>query len=102
VPWSAILKPTHTTADLVASERICWRAPVILSMPLIGDRGKVGTIDVDIETGQLMITQQERCVSRPPSSSGLQPGCDQWYQVAVGLAVRPCNIMRVRVVGVTS
>lgn len=42
---------------LIVGERICWRVPVILSMPPTGDRGKVGTIDVDIETGQLMITQ---------------------------------------------
>ena len=42
---------------LVVGERICWRVPVILSMPPSGDRGEVGTIDVDVETGQVMITQ---------------------------------------------
>jgi hypothetical protein len=42
---------------LVVGERICWRVPVILSMPPSGDRGEVGTIDVDIETGQLLTTQ---------------------------------------------
>ncbi|MBN1888286.1 MAG: hypothetical protein JW850_09860 [Thermoflexales bacterium] len=42
---------------LVVGERICWRVPVILSMPPTGDRGEVGTIDVDIETGQLIVTQ---------------------------------------------
>ena len=42
---------------LVVGERICWRVPVILSMPSSGDRGEVGTIDVDVETGQVMITQ---------------------------------------------
>ena len=42
---------------LVVDERICWRVPVILSMPPTGDRGEVGAIDVDIETGQLMITR---------------------------------------------
>jgi hypothetical protein len=41
---------------LVVGERICWRVPVILSMPPTGDRGEVGTLDVDIETGQLMVT----------------------------------------------
>ena len=41
---------------LIVGERICWRVPVILSMPPIGDRGEVGELDVDIETGQLMIT----------------------------------------------
>jgi len=42
---------------LVVGERICWRVPVILSMPPTGDRGEVGAIDVDIETGQLMVTR---------------------------------------------
>ena len=42
--------------QLIVSERTCWRVPVILSMPLAGDRGEVGEIDVDIETGQLMVT----------------------------------------------
>jgi hypothetical protein len=42
---------------LIVAERICWRVPVILSMPPSGDRGEVGEIDVDIETGQLMVTR---------------------------------------------
>ena len=41
---------------LVVGERICWRVPIILSMPPTGDRGEVGAIDVDVETGQLIIT----------------------------------------------
>ncbi len=41
---------------LVVGEWICWRVPVILSMPPSGDRGEVGSIDVDVETGQLQIT----------------------------------------------
>lgn len=41
---------------LIVGERICWRVPIILSMPPGGDQGEVGTIDVDIETGQLQIT----------------------------------------------
>jgi hypothetical protein len=43
--------------QLIVGERICWRVPVILSMPPTGDRGEVGEIDVDIETGQLMVTR---------------------------------------------
>ena len=42
---------------LIVGERICWRVPVILSMPPAGDRGEVGAIDVDIETGQLTVTR---------------------------------------------
>lgn len=45
-----------TEPTLVVGDRICWRVPVILSMPPIGDRGEVGTIDVDVETGQLQLT----------------------------------------------
>jgi len=45
-----------STPRLVVGERICWRVPVILSMPPTGDRGEVGAIDVDVETGQLIIT----------------------------------------------
>lgn len=41
---------------LIVGERVYWRVPVILSMPPTGDRGEVGTIDVDVETGQLQIT----------------------------------------------
>jgi len=41
---------------LIVSDRICWRVPIILAMPPLGDRGEVGAIDVDVETGQLQIT----------------------------------------------
>lgn len=41
---------------LVLGERICWRVPVILSLPPTGDRGEVGFIDVDVETGQLSVS----------------------------------------------
>jgi len=66
--FSARQKVTNFVADeistnmhggeprLVVGERICWRVPVILSMPPTGDRGEVGAIDVDAETGQLIIT----------------------------------------------
>jgi hypothetical protein len=43
---------------LVVAERICWRVPVVLSLTSQGDVGEVGTIDVDVETGQLHITPQ--------------------------------------------
>ena len=41
---------------LVMGEQICWRVPVILSLPPSGDRGEVGVIDVDVETGQLLLS----------------------------------------------
>jgi hypothetical protein len=43
---------------LVVAERICWRVPVVLSLTSQGDVGEVGTIDVDVETGQMHITPQ--------------------------------------------
>jgi hypothetical protein len=43
---------------LVLDERICWRVPVILSLTSKGDRGEVGKIDVDVETGQMYVTPQ--------------------------------------------
>jgi hypothetical protein len=43
---------------LVLEERICWRVPVILSLTSRGDVGEVGTIDIDVETGQLHVTPQ--------------------------------------------
>lgn len=43
--------------QLIVGEHTSWRVPVILSMPPTGDRGEVGAIDVDIETGQLMLTR---------------------------------------------
>jgi hypothetical protein len=43
---------------LVLAKHICWRVPVILSLTSRGDVGKVGTIDVDVETGQMHVTPQ--------------------------------------------
>jgi hypothetical protein len=42
--------------SLVVGECLTWRVPVILSWPPHGDRGQAGEIDVDVETGQLLIT----------------------------------------------
>ncbi len=44
--------------ELVVGERICWRVPVILSLATRGDVGEVGTIEVDVETGQMRVTPQ--------------------------------------------
>ena len=39
--------------SLVVGESIVWRVPVILSLPPTGDRGEIGTLDVDIQSGQI-------------------------------------------------
>lgn len=41
---------------MIEGEHLYWRVPVILSLPPSGDRGEVGVIEVDVETGQLQIT----------------------------------------------
>ena len=53
---SYMMHAEHPT--LVVAERMSWRVPVVLSLTSRGDIGQVGHIDVDIETGQLLITPQ--------------------------------------------
>jgi hypothetical protein len=43
------------TAVLVAAVRGVWRVPIHLTFPTHGDVGVVGTIDVDVETGELLV-----------------------------------------------
>jgi hypothetical protein len=39
-------------------EKAYWRVPVVLHSRSLGRIGAVGTIDVDVETGELQITDQ--------------------------------------------
>ena len=41
---------------LILSQRVCWRVPVHLTFPSVGDAGSVGNIDVDVDTGEPLIT----------------------------------------------
>ncbi len=41
---------------LVKTDRLYWRVPVVLTHPTTGTVGTVGSIDVDAETGALVIT----------------------------------------------
>jgi hypothetical protein len=43
---------------LVIGDRIVWRVPVSLTLRSVGEAGEVGTVDVDVETGQLMVDQK--------------------------------------------
>jgi hypothetical protein len=47
-------------------ERIVWRVPIVLSLPSLSDLGQVGTVDVDVESGDLLINTdgQERIIQR--------------------------------------
>ena len=44
---------------LVASERICWRMPIELALPGHGVVGQVGVVDVDVESGSVLLTPQQ-------------------------------------------
>lgn len=46
------------TPMLILSERTYWRVPVHLTFPSLGDVGSIGSIDVDVETGEA-ITNEE-------------------------------------------
>ena len=43
---------------LVVGQRMVWRVPVTLALPIAGDIGQTGEIDVDIDTGKLMLTPE--------------------------------------------
>src|SRR5687768_3671053 len=52
--------------SLVAAGRVYWRVPIVLTFPSYGAIGTVGTIDVDVESGELNadtehITEIQRC-----------------------------------------
>lgn len=36
--------------------RLCWRVPVVLSLPGRGRLGQVGAIDVDMQTSEILIS----------------------------------------------
>jgi hypothetical protein len=44
------------TPTLVLGERTSWRVPVHLTFPTTGDVGPIGTIDVDVTSGELCTT----------------------------------------------
>ena len=45
--------------NLVIAERIYWRVRVVLAWPSRGPMGQVGTLDVDVETGQILVTPEQ-------------------------------------------
>ena len=44
---------------LVVGDRVRWRVPVWLGFPRQGLVGKVGEIDVDVETGEILFDPQD-------------------------------------------
>lgn len=45
------------TPSLVLSDRACWRVPVRLALPTTGPVGIVGEIDVDLQTGEVLVSE---------------------------------------------
>ena len=48
------------TPDLVVAERAVWRVPASLGVPDLGQVGIVGTIEVDVETGDMNNTSERK------------------------------------------
>ena len=44
------------TPALILGQRVCWRVPVYLTFPSVGEAGIVGNMDVDVETGESLMT----------------------------------------------
>ena len=47
---------------VMSDQRMCWRVPVILALPTLGRLGQVGTVEVDVQSGEVLadeITWQE-------------------------------------------
>lgn len=44
---------------LIVGQQLCWRVPVQLAFPNQDIVGTVGTIDVNVETGQMSITPEK-------------------------------------------
>jgi hypothetical protein len=45
--------------SLAVGERICWRVPALLVYPDTGPVGQAGTLDVDVETGEILVTPEQ-------------------------------------------
>ncbi len=41
---------------VITGERVIWRVPLVLSLPGLGDLGRVGTVDVDTSTCDLLLS----------------------------------------------
>jgi hypothetical protein len=44
---------------LTLAERIVWRVPVDLTAPPQGRLGRVGEVDVDVESGELLLDETQ-------------------------------------------
>ena len=44
---------------VVSQEHLCWRVPIHLALPSRGKLGQVGEIDVDVQTGQVLVDEDQ-------------------------------------------
>lgn len=42
---------------VAGGKRLCWRVPVVLALPGRGRVGQIGSIDIDVQTGELLVNQ---------------------------------------------
>ena len=49
---------TAEAPTLVLGEHVVWRVPAILTAPHVGRAGAVGSVDVDVQTGQMNVTPE--------------------------------------------
>lgn len=50
---------TEQPTLVAGHEKLCWRVPVVLTLPGRGRVGQVGSVDVDVQTGHLLFTQTQ-------------------------------------------
>ena len=44
---------------VVGENHLCWRVSVVLALPGRGRLGQIGSVDIDVQTGQLFLTQTQ-------------------------------------------
>lgn len=44
--------------SLIISDRLLWRVPIQFSLPSTGSLGRVGSLDVDAQTGEILYTPE--------------------------------------------
>jgi hypothetical protein len=44
---------------LTVTDKVVWRVPVDLTNPVHGRIGRVGEVDVDVESGELFLTEAQ-------------------------------------------
>jgi hypothetical protein len=44
---------------LTVTDKVVWRVPVDLTNPVDGRIGRVGEVDVDVESGELFLTEEQ-------------------------------------------